>query len=1032
MERWLPRIADEIGLEGRQGCTEERLWHLADMTRAGLLLDDYTKTHIRSLLARHPDIAAADTFTLQQEARRHLLAEGRLIRLSDFAWSVLEQIGQCREAGIAQSDLARALGTDPRTLFHHLKPLLRHELITRIPIAFKKTFTYQCVLTRFLDEGTQGHGFEGGRVLTTAEMSKMIMEVLEGTRTMTLTGVFARLGLPQKSIKQFRRVVLKLVVNGNVDVMSASELGGQNRILRFKRSLDAASAGKGVQVRLPPYGEMLTRHVGLEQQVRDFIHASGARGTLLKETRHAFGLPGKLAFRIYQKLCEPKLMLAASDVIKQTEFEGKERHHRLFTRAGIEAGSRDASARPDSPILSDATPTTLQRDSVTRQKRQEIVLKLLQEMPVLEVGRTLAATVQHLQNQTAIMDLKTLKRTIASMEATGLVRTIIVVPPSGPAKMLAVRQDLELDDERVAKHLRKIKESAIPVFVAPPDTQAGVGEKTHKPMFEIFGFVHGIMARCRTLHLYLFRTLTQPTFETVTVLFRRLPLDIFLALVGIAEHSETLGLILESVAMRARPLEELPRAGLEEIQRRRSARHRAMVRQMLQILTDVGVLMEDAQFPSAGFRIPFQHTLLSRACLGSAIFALDHEQGIQAFWDHLQSSASEKAQLPARTMALVGNPENWLERHPMTRRICNRVRKMVESDGTAEQLEDALQRMAADFELPLSDLRQVVHEVGSELLSQAPPIKRKAPSKPRKRTKRIKTKMMLEQWSEAQARRAQILFVLLHQKQFLGDNGSVNWKRTEGVIDGRSVGDIRSYCLKVLVNDYSVFVRLLQIELQMARVDVVGREARTLKQLVDLYMDTLPNEQPAIHTSTASVLWSSWHRVRHSRRTNFAVFLDLPSTLFSVPDAVRPGDELAAAMRTLKMLLATAPLDYEPSTGLVHLSRFSESVLQTAVDTLIAQGLLVKPSNRTRHRRRVPGSTLMASDRLTELLETATWTGGSCYAGVSCAAWRGHSAGDRGHGSCGRQGLCNVLCGALGLLWPSWQCCCAERACAQG
>lgn len=441
----------------------------------------------------------------------------------------------------------------------------------------------------------------------------------------------------------------------------------------------------------PPICPVLTKAVALERQVHDYINASGSDGVTLAQIMVDFGLNRKLGYRIGDRLTSEKVW-SDSDVIKVAEFYGKERRHRYYTRQGqgqrprsptrtiadieAEEGHGPLGERTeDALIVTPASGTGAARDSINRTRRLQILRELLDELRMIEAGKQLAVELQRrLGEHEFIMDTKTLKRLIALLEQAGDCHTVVVALPTGGSRTILLHRTLSLSDPSVQGYIESVKRSKVELssgqrpdivkggedstLIGPlrDDSQAGplppAGStgKNHKYQMQKHGFIHGIMARCRLLHRYLLRGafLTSgeewQACETLPWLFRHLPFDLFLRLVGLAEMSPQLTSFMASVRPEELTMDSLPKTIRQEIHRRRVDAHKRTMKRLMECLCQLGLATVDNRYPSVAFRLPYQYRLARHASIidvgtGQLRESLDliQENNFDRYWDWLES-----------------------------------------------------------------------------------------------------------------------------------------------------------------------------------------------------------------------------------------------------------------------------------------------------------------------------------------------------------------------------------------------------------
>lgn len=718
--------------------------------------------------------------------RHDFYTQGRPLRLSDFQLKALEMIAKSTKQGITQSDLAKALQIDPRNLFHQLKNLLAFQVITRLPVSYQKSFTYLLYLARFaprddvdLIDLTRGGPEErrGASVLPSViSIRSRIMDLLQTApgRTLPATEVYRLLG-DLNHIRIYRRNISWLVCKGYIECFIAQELGGvPGKILKFKKSYGevekkAPSPQPSPRPASRPFEERCSaavRGLSMERQVHDYIDAAGPRGVTLTEIMGRFGVDRKYAYRIGERLCGK--IFSNSQIIKIAEFVGKERRHRFFTRTG--------QSRSETSIASE-TPSSIQRDSITRMKRLEKLLEVVEEHVIVESGKPLVLMIQGmLQEQDFQMDGKTLKRMVKQLETEGRLRTFVVVL-NGMNRLIITRADVSPDDPRVKEYIEKMRRSkseltapssadlALPAAEATAEMEHA---KEHKYRLQKYGYVFGIFQRCRLLHTYLMETIILPRLipnqgqdhgrgmrdegwlcETLPAFFRALPLSLFLRIVGVGEMSSQLSAYLRNERNHHLALEELPPWVKEELHRRRVDRHKTVVKTLMDILGRLGLAAVDNRYPSVAFRLPFQYRLSRLASVIDVrsqkivkTIEFVNAPAVEEYWNWLATLPESVSTLLAEgTLEALPDVyraactrENWQIISPFSRSFRKALRRLL--DGDVQQREQAIDTLAADFDIDRDVVLREYHVLEEEVQRMRG---RRAEERRERRLKRDKT-----------------------------------------------------------------------------------------------------------------------------------------------------------------------------------------------------------------------------------------------------------------------------------------------------
>lgn len=457
---------------------------------------------------------------MKQAVWEAILLEGRAIKLSDMARTLLDLIGKAGPDGILQTDLSRLARMDLRNLHYHLGVLYRNSVMyldgliryicnvdcrVRFPVASKKTFTYLCIHSKFYSSGDEllmaqtitCHDETSVKV-PVGLLMKRFTEILESAPDQSLQAVdlYRLYGVPgsRTALNYYRSCLKGLVESGHVEMILTKGIGGPRLpIYRFKKVFNSDSPvnNKVEQNQVDQLeeeeeggclgiGEEYRPFISVEKQARDLVAESGSKGSTLFELKKALGLTTKNVFKVHTRLTDGK-SIVNSDITKCTEFSGKERRHRLFLEGKMnesiaEATSMTSSAVPSGtstpcPIPSSNTPTAAaspaskRYESVTNVFRRQCLLEILmsKDPPILELSKwlgselgTMVAAKSH-QNQSYSTDMKTLKRTAQGMVDEGRLQ-ILTVAGSKAEKILIFPTGMALDDPRLEERIRLVKE----------------------------------------------------------------------------------------------------------------------------------------------------------------------------------------------------------------------------------------------------------------------------------------------------------------------------------------------------------------------------------------------------------------------------------------------------------------------------------------------------------------------------------------------------------------------------------------------
>lgn len=608
-------LLDELAINNGAGDADELRAVATKIISDGQAIDDRELALIIGELRGSDDVAIADDakdrlLTVSNSLLRRVLLLGTAQSITDTALHVLSTVAARREAGITQADLARELSMDPRTLFHHLKPLVANRLIVKIPVSANRSFTNLLKLARFADEkgdnsgGTAAKGSSQSGVspitVSTVEIRQRVVRMLAEHDSMLSRRMFEELQLDRSMVKSYRRAVLWLLAEGVLESIGSRELGGaeDGRVYRLVKPLDAALA---IAVKKPAKQEdkpsrqpaiRVSEDMPAEQKVRTAIHACGATGVTVAELAEQLALDREVVYKIQDRLSvdirdmEDK---PERPLLRTIEFFGRQRRLRLFTRATwaarVAEGDKDVAVLSSPSGLSARSSAT----SLTLASRQEAIQRLLRDSPILEIGRPLADRIQRELSLPHTLDTKTIKRTAGLMEAAGLVHRLDIVTGRGAQFNRSIIHRLGDSDPQLLAYIKRVKEGSIAEEKPVLPSQGLSSISFTRSMFagDQLGMVNGVMARARILHEHLWDSFE--AFDTLEALFRQLPFGLYRRLIGLAGTPLNARGKPEPLPPPQTPLEALPDIWRQTVNTR-SSRHRYIVRLLLGILEAIGAL----------------------------------------------------------------------------------------------------------------------------------------------------------------------------------------------------------------------------------------------------------------------------------------------------------------------------------------------------------------------------------------------------------------------------------------------------------
>lgn len=474
------------------------------------------------------------------EIRQISLLQGRPIQLSECSLQTLEQIASHGRRGVTQAELAKLLGCDSKTVFHWLKNLIYNDLITRTPVASKKSFTYLLTLTKYLDEDlseslqiAQTH-----TVVSSKEIRQRIVDILAKApnQTMVSKDVFATTGLDRQFIKNFRRAATKLNEIGWLEYLFEDQLIGPCcRLFKLKRkpaegldlksfmALREKTMKRDIKPVNPRGSDFKPDHPEIHQIIL-LLANSFPEPLTTSDLSHRLSIPRKYLYKLIDRilpLSENKTgVIGAEGVGKVTDFVGKQKKLKLFIKSEIYRDfymrmfssetpaavnlpslvstplntvlstsvlfSSPVPSMPQSPTSSQVS--TPRSDTRTRQIRHQAILQELSERRILEVGKELCARIQaRIGDNRFTLDVKTLKRSIEILEREGNLNVVIATIPSGTRTIL-LSSDLTVSDQLVQDYISKLNEF---VRVGPLSASTQKLMKLKESMLQPDFFVEG-------------------------------------------------------------------------------------------------------------------------------------------------------------------------------------------------------------------------------------------------------------------------------------------------------------------------------------------------------------------------------------------------------------------------------------------------------------------------------------------------------------------------------------------------------------
>lgn len=636
-------------------------------------------------------------FIASDEFQDIYILENRIIDLTPMAKKALSLISASGSMGILQTDLAKALNVDNKTLFHHMKPLVKYDLITRHPVASKKTFTYLCTLSKFFIEDSSDMTAEKPTMslkLSSIVYKDAVVRLLSDSKgkTFTTRQLYEECCPEGTDAKDFRRCLLALEHEGVIEILSTRELGGTSRLVRLssKSTKDDEPLEEEEEEQLMQYSAPLwVPFVPIEKQVRDFIADCGDQGATMNDIIKSFGLRKKFAFRLMERLVDKKSILN-TDVSRQAEFAGRERRYK-FTISDNSVGSRTENGNKE-----------MTRDSVNRVKRQQEILRLLNEKQIVEINRSMADLIAvRLGSSKHIVDVKTLKRTVNLMKENGQLEVHSVRSINYGDRMtnrvVITLPGIKGDSQEFEKLLLSLdgkKEQNV--------------QPTNVEFVEVnkydFGFIFGFMERLRLCHEYLYeKRVSERTivFNTTSLFFKDISLLLFHQIIGCnvkmsmeyynlsKNHSNT-------------SIKDLPIAIHREVNLRLKV-HKKVIHGLVNVMLELGLIEEHheegfVETTKVPFQVLFCDTIKLKDPFGNncSEYKLQSMEDVNRYWN----SFFELARVPEELNMEKGEVydiRNWSNRPintTMIKLIDREAERIVDSADDNQTFLESIERLS--------------------------------------------------------------------------------------------------------------------------------------------------------------------------------------------------------------------------------------------------------------------------------------------------------------------------------------------------
>ena len=145
-------------------------------------------------------------------------------------------IAATRSVGITQSNLSKALKMDSRSVFHHMKYLLKYELVVKIPVSSNKSFTYLILFHKHFDETLPSQTSLECEKIALPEIRQGIIRIMTEYPVIFTKTLFEELKLDKCMSKSFHRALLWLSTNNVIHFYHPMEMGGHHECRVVKLS----------------------------------------------------------------------------------------------------------------------------------------------------------------------------------------------------------------------------------------------------------------------------------------------------------------------------------------------------------------------------------------------------------------------------------------------------------------------------------------------------------------------------------------------------------------------------------------------------------------------------------------------------------------------------------------------------------------------------------------------------------------------------------------------------------------------------
>lgn len=786
---------------------------------------------------------------------------------------------------------------------------------------------------------------------------------------------------------------------------------------------------------------------------------------------HRLNIPRKYLYKLIDRilpLSDTKTgVIGAEGVGKLFDFVGKEKRLKLFIKSefyrdfymkmfSLEKDNQFVSSQvgttvstpisshfstpvpsvPQSPSSSQVS--TPRSETRTRQIRHQALLQELSERRILEVGKELCAKIQErLGEHRYTLDVKTLKRSAEILEREGSLKVVIASIPSG-TRTLLLSPELTVSAQFVQDYiskltefvrtgplsastqkLTKLKELMLqPDFFVEGSLPLGIPQNPSvniKALLQ-FGFIYGVLARAQLFHQYLL-TQSHDCFETIPTVFEKIPLHLYLKLIGTVRLSKELSNNLSNLLNC--PVGDLPEGFKEELGLNRK-RFQSQIAMLLQTLEQLQLINGEDQYESLNFKLPFKFVF----ALEIPVYNYDgrikkflkstDESFFTNFWNEMKQiyadfqnrnisihDEMEDLNIP-KPILLARYSASWKHRPSRERDLERSLKKLlIESKRQGYlDLEIGLSKISMEFEIS-RDRVDKMFENFETLWEERTEAKRLDKLAKKRASSSVDSdgseesgeeELVLEhlRWSLADWQKLSLAFVILQQPIFLGGGTGIKWNLAAQIFDKpKSPIIIRRHGLK-LFKSYEELKRLLEIDtivrlvvktIQMPDTDQVldlSQVFETVYKTCQLEMSNLHDsnihDQFIItdHQTSTFVLESrqdhylntidSWV---HTRSFRHGLILNDPGLIKYKTFNSAISNPTVRLLRQILVYSHLDSFDYDKTVELLKSIPYEQ--LNTSINHLVSTNFASK--NRSRDKNRLFGYPLVISDSVRSVIE---------------------------------------------------------------